>query len=207
MKHGRRLPPAPRGVVAASPPEAALEGAGGVVAVCEPEDIPAGYRGTPVGDLLEYHNLGRAHPRYERPELVIGMCMDHRNRLRIPDNFAYVLRAGGANLRRIEFKLSFAIAVGGVRTIALIGHDRCGMVGLRGRREEFVRGLVERGGWTQADAAAHFDENAGVFEIADAAEFVAAEARRLRARYPRVRVAPLFYKVGDGRLYQVAEAR
>ncbi|HLU47448.1 MAG TPA: carbonic anhydrase, partial [Planctomycetota bacterium] len=130
-----------------------------------PDDILPEHRGTPVGDLLRYHNLGQEHSTYARAELLIGMCMDHRNVLCIPDRFAYVLRAGGANLQRIEFKVSFAIAIGGVKALALIGHDECGMMDLRSRRDDFVRGLVERAGWSEADAQAHFDKNADVFEI------------------------------------------
>ncbi len=34
---------------------------------------------------------------YVRARLLIGMCMDNRKVLRTPDNFAYVIRGGGAN--------------------------------------------------------------------------------------------------------------
>ena len=51
----------------------------------------------------------------------------------------------------------------------------------------------------------HFDEHAARCEIGDAAEFVCLEARRLRERYPRIMVAPLFYLVEDGNLYQINE--
>ena len=169
------------------------------------EDILPAYRETPIGDLLGYHNLRRPHRQYAGAELLIGMCMDNRKVLRIPDNFAFVLRAGGANLRRMEFKVSFAVAVGGVRAVCLIGHDECGMVDLRARREAFVCGLVERGGWERHAAEDHFDRHAPELEIPDAAEFVFGEARRLRERYPRVPVAPLFYRIGDGLLYQIRD--
>lgn len=168
------------------------------------DEVLPGYRGTPVGDLLAYHNLRRAHRTHGAPALLVGMCMDHRKALRLPDNFAYVLRAGGANLRRLEFKVSYAIAVGGVRAVCLIGHDQCGMQGLPGRRRQFVEGLVARGGWDAAEAGRHFDAHAPDFEVGDAAEFVVAESARLRARYPGVLVAPLFYRLADGRLYQFA---
>ena len=168
-------------------------------------DILAAYHATPVADLLAYQNLWKRSKAYTRAELVIGMCMDHRNILRIPDNFAYILRAGGANLRRIEFKLAYAVAVGGVRMLALIGHDQCGMVGLTQKREEFVRGLVEHGGWTPEAAKDYFDQNAPIFEITDAAEFIRSEAERLRGRFPRLTVAPLMYSVTEGVLYQIAE--
>ena len=50
--------------------------------------LPA-YRTTPVAGLLAYHNLGTPHRRHDRAEFLIGMCMDNRVVLRIPDNFAY----------------------------------------------------------------------------------------------------------------------
>ena len=89
-------------------------------------DIFPEYKETPIGLLLEYHNLRRQLDSYSQAQLLIGMCMDNRKHLRIPDNFAYIIRAGGANLRYSEFKVSYAIAVGDVRYIALIGHNNCG---------------------------------------------------------------------------------
>jgi carbonic anhydrase len=174
-----------------------------LVPVRAPEDVLPQFRGTPIDDLLRYHDLDEPFREYASAELVVGMCMDHRTALRLPPNFAYVLRAGGANFARVEFKLSFAVAVGGVRAICLIGHTNCGMVGLRQRREAFVEGLVERAGWTRSDAEAHFDRNAPVFEIDDPADFVASEALRLRSRYPLVHVGALLYRVEDNLLYQL----
>lgn len=169
------------------------------------DDILPAYRTTPVAELLAYHNLRTPHRSHVRAELLIGMCMDNRIMLRIPDNFAYVLRAGGANFQRIEFKVSYAVAVGGIRTICLIAHDQCGMVDLRARRDVFVNGLVENGGWERGEAEWHFDHSSAVFEIHDPVEFVLSEAQRLRERYPRVTVAPLFYHVGEGFLHQITE--
>jgi carbonic anhydrase len=176
-----------------------------LIPVLKEEDILLSWRETPVGDLLRFQNLGAPHREYLRAELLIGMCMDNRKMLRMPDNFAYILRAGGANLRRMEFKVSFAVAIGGVRAISLIGHSDCGMVGLASRRQIFVDGLVRNGGWTAEEAAAHFDRNASEFGIGDAVGFVRDEAARLRRRYPNVVVAPLFYTVEDGLLHQVGE--
>lgn len=169
-----------------------------------PDDIPPGWRDTPVGRLLEYHNCERPLDHYDRAELLIGMCMDHRKQLRLPDQFAYILRAGGANLRPSEFKVSYAVAVGGVRSIALIGHTQCGMSGLASRREEFIAGLVDAG-WDRDEADRHFEQSAPRFEIGDEIDFVIAESARLRARYPAVSVAPLIYRVEDGLLYLVRE--
>ena len=168
-------------------------------------DIPDEYRDQPIGRLLEYHNLGRSFDPYQRAELLIGMCMDNRKYLTIPENFAYIIRAGGANLRYSEFKVSYAIAVGGVKSIALIGHNGCGMVNLMARRDLFVNGLVENAGWDKEWAEQHFNQFAPMFEIGNEVDFVLSEAKRLRLRYPRVRVAPLLFMVEDGRLYLIRE--
>src|SRR6185436_13106340 len=105
---------------------------------------------------LEYHNLNIEYASYSQAQLLIGMCMDNRKHLRIPDNFAFIIRTGGANLRYSEFKISYAIGVGGVRSIALLGHNLCGMENLMARKKIFVAGLVERAGWTQGQAEEHF---------------------------------------------------
>ena len=170
------------------------------------DDIPPQYRDTPVGRLLEYHNLGRPHEPYTNAELLVGMCMDNRKHLRMPDNFAFIIRAGGANLRYSEFKVSYAIAVGGIRAIALIGHTQCGMVNLVARKEQFIRGLVDAAGWEQKAAEEHFNRFAPMFEIGNEVDFVLSEVKRLRARYPKILVAPMLYRVEDGEVGVVEEA-
>ena len=107
------------------------------------DDIPLAYWETPIGLLLAYHNFNHPLSEYTQAHLLIGICMDNRKRMRIPDNFAYLIRSGGGNLRYSGFKVSYAIAVGGVTAIALIGHNNCGMVNLIARKERFLQGLVE----------------------------------------------------------------
>jgi carbonic anhydrase len=173
--------------------------------VKSPEDIPERYRETPVGRLLEYQNLGRELDTISEAELLIGMCMDYRKNLRIPDYFAFIIRSGGANMRYSEFKVSFAIAVGGVRHIALIGHTQCGMVNLASRKSTFIHGLVEGAGWQPEQAEEHFHQFGPMFEIGNEVDFVLSEAKRLRDRYPKIPVAPLLYKVEDSALYVIKE--
>ena len=174
-----------------------------ILAVTAADDILPEYRDTPVGRLLEYHNLGRAPAAVSRPELLIGMCMDSRKHLRIPNDFAFVLRTAGANMRDNEFRISYAIAVGGVRTIVLIAHTDCGMAQLAKRHDQFIDGMVTNAGWDRARAERHFAESAPKFGIKDEAEFVVQEAARLRAIYPRIHVVPLLYRVDDDLLYQI----
>jgi len=176
-----------------------------LIPITKREDVLPAYLNTPIGLLLEYHNLARAFDAYTRAQLLIGMCMDNRKHLRIPDNFAYIIRAGGANLRYSEFKVSYAIAVGGVKSIALIGHTQCGMVNLAARRDLFIEGLIENAGWSREKAEEHFDRFEPMFEIGNEADFILSEAKRLRLEYPKILVAPLIYKVEDNLLYLLNE--
>jgi carbonic anhydrase len=165
--------------------------------------IPKALRGTPFADLLMFHNLGKTFKKYDKARLLVAMCMDNRKQLRLPDNFAYILRTGGGNVRHGEFKVSYAIGVGGVRHVALIAHDHCGMSNLFSKRELFIKGLMKNAGWTRKRAADYFMSYAPLFEIGDEADFVVAEARRLNFKYPKVRVLPMFYRISDAKLYLI----
>lgn len=173
--------------------------------VSREEDVFEKYRNTPIEALLKYHNLNYPHETYSKAELLVGMCMDNRKHLIIPDNFSFIIRSGGGNLRYSEFKVSYAIAVGGVKAIALIGHNNCGMVDLASKKDKFVEGLVNNAGWEKQSAEEHFMHFAPMFEIGDEIDFVLSEAKRLRIKYPNVLVAPLLYNIDDNKLYLVNE--
>ena len=172
-----------------------------IIPVIKKKDIPKEYRSNPIGLLLEYHNLNRKFDACPQAQLLIGMCMDNRKHLHIPDNFAFIIRSGGANLRYSEFKVSYAIAVGQVRHIALIGHNHCGMVNLNSRKEEFINGLADGAGWEKEAAEEHFMNLAPMHEVGNEIDFIMSETNRLSKRYPKIQVAPLHYRVEDNRLY------
>lgn len=178
-----------------------------IVPINTRDDIFPQYAGTPIGDLIEYHNFNKhffnSDKKYDHAEILIGMCMDNRKRLNIPENFAYVIRTGAGNLRTSEFKVSYAIAVGGVRSIALIGHNNCGMANLKAKEQKFIDGLVDVG-WDREAAQDHFNYMAPMYEIGNELDFVLMEAKRLRQRYPKVLIAPMMYKLEDNRLYLLA---
>lgn len=121
------------------------------------DNLPSAYRDSAISDLLAYHNLGMAyrHRPSSQAKLLVGMCMDYRKRLRIPEDFAYVIRTAGANFRGLEFQISFAVGVGGVRAIAVVGHDQCRMNDLAAQRDAFVSGLI-KAGWERHVAELHF---------------------------------------------------
>lgn len=168
-------------------------------------DIPESYVNTPIGNLLEYHNLKKPFTTYTSAQLLIGMCMDNRKHLNVPDNFAFIIRAGGANLRYSEFKVSFAIAIGGVKHIALIGHNHCGMVNLISKKKTFIEEMVKSAGWTTEQAETQFNSFAPMFEIGNEIDFILSETVRLRNVYPKIPIAPMFYLVENNRLYLIKE--
>ncbi len=174
-----------------------------IVAINKVTDIPKTYRKTPVGSLLEYHNLGRKLDVYTQAKILIGMCMDNRKHLHMPDNFAYIIRSGGANLRYSSFKVSYAIAVGGVRYIVLIAHNHCAMVNLQKRKKQFIDGLVKGAGWKKEEAEEHFMNFAIMHEIDNELDFIVGETHRLSKKYPKIKVVPMFYKVEDNKLYLI----
>lgn len=174
-----------------------------IMPVTKNEDIPKEYRNNPIGLLLEYHNLYREFDTYSQAQLLIGMCMDNRKHLHIPDNFAFIIRSGGANLRYSEFKVSYAIAVGQVRHIALIGHNHCGMVDLISRKEEFINGLVDRAGWDKKAAEEHFMKSVPIHEVGNEIDFIMSETDRLSKKYPKIQIAPMYYQVEDNMLYRI----
>jgi carbonic anhydrase len=176
-----------------------------LISIANQEDIPAEYQDTPIGLLLEYHNLDREFENYFNAQLLIGMCMDNRKHLHMPDNFAFIIRSGGANLRYSEFKVSFAISVGDVKHIAIIGHSNCGMVNLVSKKNQFIEKLSQNGGWTIEQAEEHFNNYAPMFEINNEIDFTLSETIRLRSRYPKVQIAPMHYKVEDNLLYMIKE--
>jgi carbonic anhydrase len=176
-----------------------------LVSIKTKDDIFPEYRDTPIGLLLEYHNLNRPIETCTQAQLLIGMCMDNRKHLHMPDNFAFIIRSGGANLRYSEFKVSYAIAVGNVQHIAIIAHNNCGMVNLVSRKSQFINGLVDKACWDREWAEEHFLHFAPMFEIGNELDFAISEAKRLRLRYPKITVAPMFYQVDDNRLYLLKE--
>lgn len=169
------------------------------------EQIPKEYFNTPIEELIRYQNLSADFVEYTSARLLVGMCMDNRKQLRIPENFAYIIRTGGANLRYCEFKVSYAVAIGEVTHIALIAHDNCGMVNLVSKREQFIEGLSKNAGWEKSRAEEHFMNYAPIFEIDNELEFVVKESKRLAEKYPLVKVVPLYYSIADNKLSMIID--
>ena len=69
-----------------------------LIPVQKPDQILPKYRNTPIERLFLYHNLKETLPPTSvHAELLIGLCMDNRKDLIIPNEFAYIIRGAGAN--------------------------------------------------------------------------------------------------------------
>jgi carbonic anhydrase len=129
--------------------------------------------------------------------------MDFRLKLALPDNFAFVLRIGGANIRPVSPYIAFAVAVGQVSAIAVLVHDQCAMEDVELRKDQFVSGLIEHAGWSRSDAEEYVAVCAPLIRIEEPSQVALRQCAQLRKRFPRVRVAPLLYAVADGLVYQI----
>jgi carbonic anhydrase len=173
--------------------------------VTKPEDILPDYRKNPIGDLIEFHNLDRTSGVYKNPQILLATCMDNRIRLRVPDCFAFIIRTGGINLKYSNFHISYAIAMGHIKHVAVIGHNDCGMLDLHHRKREFIEGMSANAGWIKEKAVKHFDELAMDSEIHNECENILQQTKQLRALYPIVQIAPLMYLMEDQKLYFINE--
>jgi carbonic anhydrase len=57
----------------------------------------------------------------------------------------------------------YAIAIGDVNSIALIGHSNCRMVGFSAKKDPFIQGLVQITGWEPKRALEQFTQNLPLF--------------------------------------------
>jgi len=167
--------------------------------------IPKKYKDTPVSKLLEYHNLGLKHGIYTDPQMLIGTCMDFRLSFNIPKNFAYMIRTGGANMKNMEFKISFAISVGGIKHIAIIAHSDCAMTKLTISEKSFIRGMVKSAKWSEGLAVRHFKSKSPEFGIKDEIDFTLKETQRLKKLYPGITIVAMLYEVGNNKLSLINE--
>ena len=164
---------------------------------------PSRYAGTPIEELFLFHNKREVGPlSFDKPRLIVSLCMDQRISLHLPQGFAYSLRTPGGHFQGLEFAVSYAIAMGGVRALAIIGHTDCAMTKLQGLKDRFVKQLDDwHSGWEAKDALMHFDKWAPLFYVKDMRQHLLAQVRWISQIFPDLLVAPLMYHVEDHRLY------
>ncbi len=167
------------------------------------DDIPIQYQNTPIGLLLGFHNLKIKSEAFEDAQILIGMCIDNREQLNLPQNFAYVLRSPGANFDQDAFAISYAVAVGGVRYFALIGHNDCGMVKLSQDRRTYLDGLEKAGNWKKEDAINFYESNLVEYGLKNEIDILKRQTAEIRDLYSKVVTVPMLYRVEDKKLYLI----
>lgn len=145
----------------------------------------------PVHTLLRSHNEGAVFPPFSHPELAVVTCMDFRIHLRMPENFAFVLRTGGANPEPVEPYLAFSVARMGIQAIALIGHTDCAM--------QYPDPYVLNHLPTDEERIQHYRAQIAALAIGEVELFTRRQARKLGERLG-LPVVPLLYRVKDHRL-------
>lgn len=146
---------------------------------------------TAIDLLIAAHNDGADVPAFRAPQLAIVTCMDFRIRLRLPENFAFVLRSGGANPRPVEPYLAFSVARTGIHAIALIGHTDCAM---QSPDPYVVNDLP-----TSEDLKRVYRSEIAALAVGEVTHFTRIEAARLEERFG-LPVVPLLYRVEDHKL-------
>ncbi|WP_333659950.1 carbonic anhydrase [Meiothermus cerbereus] len=145
----------------------------------------------PIHILLQSHNEGAIFPPFERPALAVVTCMDFRIHLHMPENFAFVLRTGGANPEPVEPYLAFAVARMGIEAIALIGHTDCAMQ----HPDPYVLNHLP----TDESHIRQYRAQIAALAIGEVEPFTRRQARQLAARLG-LPVVPILYRVEDHRL-------
>jgi carbonic anhydrase len=174
------------------------------------EEIPQQWRNTPIESFILSQNCGWPIQTSGKPELLIGTCIEFRYALPIPRMFAYVIRRASGRLIGSEFSVAYTIARG-VEHIAIVGHNDCGMSQLNQMAPHVVDALADQG-WSRHTAQHYVDTQAKRLAISNELDTLKEEYKRLRKIFPKMKIAPLFVCLYDGKLrlpkwYQEVESK
>ena len=164
-----------------------------------PGDIPDRWKGSPIEKLILSHNFETEIETSGNPELVIGTCIEFRYQPRIPSSFAYMLRRASGRLNGSEFSIAYTLAKG-VRHLALIGHNDCGMAKVAENKQLMIDALVEQG-WYKDRAEDYVNVNASRYAISDELGALKNEYFRLRRLFQKLEIAPLFLSLANSKIY------
>jgi carbonic anhydrase len=163
------------------------------------QDIPEHWLNTPIEDLIGAHNFQKPIVASGEPALLIVTCIEYRFQPEIPNMWAYVNRCAGGRLAGSEFSVSYILAKG-VRHIALIGHNDCGMTKVVESKPLLIEALVSQR-WERDRAEDFVEQNAARFMMQDEIDGQKREFLRLRQLFPEVEIAPLFVSIASMRLH------
>lgn len=172
---------------------------GRLVPIETESDVPERWRGSPIETLILANNFEKPIETTGDPHLLLITCIEFRYQPKLPASFAYVIRRAGGRLIGSEFSLAYAMAKG-VRHIALVGHNDCGMTKVAENRQPMVDALVEQG-WYKDRAEDFVDMHASRYAITDELDSLKREYLRLRRLFHKIEIAPLFVSLANGKMY------
>ncbi len=162
-------------------------------------DIPPAWQNTPIAALIMAQNFGWPIQGSGKAELLIATCIEFRYALPVPRMYAYVIRRASGRVVGSEFSVGYTLAQG-VKYLALIGHNDCGMSKVKEKAPLVVAAFIEQG-WSKEAAEAYVQKHAARHAIDDELGALKEEYFRLRSLFPKLIIAPLFVCLHDSRLY------
>lgn len=163
------------------------------------QDIPQEWQGTPIECLIMAQNFGWPIQSTGKPELLIATCIEFRYALPVPRMYSYVIRRASGRVIGSEFSVGYTIAQG-VKYLAVIGHNDCGMSQLEAKKAGVIEAFVAQG-WPRDAAEQYVAKQATRHAIADELLALKDEYVRLRKIFRQLVVAPLFVCLHDSRFY------
>lgn len=170
-----------------------------LLSIDDPKSIPKKWQGTPIESLILSENFGVPIGACEQPQLMIATCIEFRYALPVPRMYAYVMRRASGRLVGSEFSVAYAIARG-VRHLALIGHNDCGMTKVAENAASMADALVAEG-WNPERAKEYISYQSARYAIDDEIDSLEHEYKRLKRLFKRLEIAPLFVCLANTKLY------
>jgi carbonic anhydrase len=91
----------------------------------------------------------------------------------------------------------------GVKHVALVAHNDCGMTKVPENKQAMIDALVEQG-WYKDRATDFVTVNASRYAIEDEVDSLKGEWLRLRRLFHHIEIAPLFVSLAGGKMYMPA---
>lgn len=164
-----------------------------------PSDLPDRWKDTPIGTLILANNFDTPIETTGEPHLLVITCIEFRYQPKLPASFAYVMRRAGGRLVGSEFSLAYTLAKG-VRHVALVGHNDCGMTKVEENKSKMIEALVDQG-WYRDRAEDFVSSHASRYAISDEIDSLKREYLRLRRLFHNLEIAPIFVSLGNSKMY------
>lgn len=170
-----------------------------LISIDSSQDIPVEWQNTPLSSLIMAQNFGWPIQGSGKVELLIATCIEFRYALPVPRMYAYVIRRASGRVIGSEFSVGYTLSQG-VKFLAMIGHNDCGMSKVYERAPLVVQAFMDQG-WSREAAEQYVQKQAARHAIPDELDALRGEYIRIRELFPKLIVAPLFVCLHDSKFY------